>query len=232
MFRFGLTAIGVAAVAAFGFIAPASATTVDATYQGHVFSGLGTDIPVGTTFVVHFSYNDAVLDTNADPTQGLYNNALLNFSVNFSNGATYSSTLSPTGNIQLENDQNPTPASPMGSDLFYVVLNKPATTNLSAYTAGQGSLALIGPFGNLITDSEHLPNPAPALNLLTLSELDLQFITADAESTSVTVRSLLDAPVIPVTTTPIPATLPLFLAGLGGLGFVGMRRRQTASRTA
>jgi hypothetical protein len=34
------------------------------------------------------------------------------------------------------------------------------------------------------------------------------------------------APVTPVAATPIPAALPLFVFGLGGLGFLGWRRRQ------
>ncbi len=36
----------------------------------------------------------------------------------------------------------------------------------------------------------------------------------------------------PATVTPIPATLPLFTSGLGGLGLIGWRRKKTAARAA
>jgi hypothetical protein len=73
-----------------------------------------------------------------------------------------------------------------------------------------------------------LPGGAPTLSTLLSSSFTIDLFGFDIGDNSETIAGTITFSETAPTPTPLPAALPLFAAGLGGLGFFGRRRRKVA----
>jgi hypothetical protein len=209
--------VGLAAV--LGQACPAAATTLGVSYSGTVTlvdpDGAGT-FAVNDTFTFNILVNDAAPDT--DPSAGIGDyHGVTQFNGSFSNGYSFAST---TGTDRV---------------IVYDGLADGVEFNGHHFTApnvGDFHLQLVSAMFN---DSTATMNGSDALpmnlvTLLTLSDSQsvfLQFIDSGVNAFGVLLK-ISSATAIPVATTPIPATMPLLATALGGLGFLGWKRRRIA----
>jgi hypothetical protein len=119
----------------------------------------------------------------------------------------------------------------VNSETHFVTINLPSA--VTAFGLDFGSLF------DATTANFLLSNGFAENNVATLGSLQTQFIgfISDTAFNTITLtvpddKSFVVADVTTaVATTPIPATLPLLMTALGGLGFVGYRRRRKAALT-
>jgi hypothetical protein len=212
----------VAAVAAvlFGGLVcagPAEAATVSGAYNGTLTQSSNPAFPylsVGDSYRIQFSYDTTVPDTDPAPERGFYQGAVAG-NVLFSNG--YSLTFTG-GDIFVGND-----VEPGDSDYLNFGYEAAVTSNFPT-----GLFSLNGITWTLVDltrqalSSDQLP-PAYLSAALFAAEgrFDIGFTGPGGPATGAGLTGTL-------TSTPIPAALPLFAAALGGLGVVGWRRRNSA----
>jgi hypothetical protein len=193
----------------------ASANLIDVTYTGLVDVGpVGSNyiFTTSTTFSVTFRLNDATLDEDPNPKFGWYN-AITNFSGSFSNGYSFS----VAGPFYLAvSDENGTP-------IDYVALQTAGVTapDVDGFPINNVGISFYGDGAMLSGDA--IPDLE---NLLSLSNAGgLALIFGPSYDFAVNARIYTASA---VAATPVPAALPLLISAIGGLGFLGWKRRRLA----
>jgi hypothetical protein len=203
-------------------VIPASAATIGATYTGFVNSVGGSVGPgpfaVGDTFTLNVLLDNTVPPIESHPDSAFYD-AVLQFSGTFNNGYAFTAK---TGGIPgmngiwvrqwaIEhsvtigaNDISAPPVSGIARPSTYIHFEDPTATMLN-------SLAI----------------PTDLASLLSLSDGYFQLLFTGSGFDELVINGTITSAVA-ITQTPIPAALPLFAAALGGLGFMGWKRRRIA----
>jgi hypothetical protein len=196
-----------------GAALPASATTITATYSGTVSSG-----------------NDAsgVFGSPGNLAGADYK---LVFSINTGLGS-YSTFNGTPGDPALQGDQLFGGISAIltinGHDFSFAGTS--TDYDIAASKAGFGSImqkATGANFANILV-SLRTTNPSsgfPASVLTTASIMNCSTCTATMLFSSSSAYAWLNFSKLTIAATPIPATLPLLVSALGGLGFLGWRRQ-------
>ena len=221
--RTGLRAIGAAVV---GFVAlivasatPSAAATYTLNFTGTVFSAY-TNLSIGAGDKVSGSVSFTPFNTSVDTgVPGVHDFAQLASSFTFRVEHLGSTIFDHTetgfgGDVRTESfagnfsaigiSANSTDGT-LSLDFSKELGSNPAVTDLGGFpTTAAGLLALL--------DGIH-PQATGTYVLNTLGQVNFD----------------LDLSVAPVAATPVPATLPLFVSALGGLGFVGWKRRRAVS---
>jgi len=216
-----MKAVGLAlalGAALFLFALPAAAATVGVTYSGKITSvdpeGAG-QFAIGDTFTFHVEVDDTSPDTEPTVGAGVYFDAITKFTGSFSNGYHFAMDLTSTGDDRLFVGDNASDGLGITGSPF--VAPQVNTANLVMVT-----LSFYDPTGTT-WNSEAIPgNLATILASSTNSPMFMQFAVPGLYFR---VQGVVTAA---VATTPIPAALPLLMSALGGLGFVGWRRRRVA----
>ena len=192
----------------------ANATTVSGVYYGAITQSSDPAFPylsVGDRYRIQFSYDTAVPDVDPDSAQGLYLNAVSG-SIDFSNG--YSLTYTG-GSIYTGNDVDPGDSDYLNFGAFAAITSNFPT---GLYTLSGFSVTLVD-LTRTVFDSDALPSAYLNAALFNAAPGGFQIGFPGIGRPGVGFNGT-------VTSTPVPAALPLFAAALGGLGFVGWRRRR------
>jgi hypothetical protein len=205
--------LAAALVFGLGAGAPAAAATITATYTGTVSSG------ADSTGVFGAPGNLAGADYK------------LVFSINSGVGS-YSTFNSTPGDPALHGDQIFGGVSAVltinGHDFSFA--GGSSDYDIAASKAGFGSImqkATGSNFANILV-SLQTTNPGsgfPASVLTTASIMNCSTCTATMLFSSSSAYAWLNFSQLTIAATPIPATLPLLVSALGGLGFLGWRRQ-------
>jgi hypothetical protein len=206
----GFAAIG-AAVAL-----PAVASTVTGTYSGHVTSATGSlrsQFHRGDIANFTFSYDTPLLDSNLDPRVGIYFSSSVGGSGTVGS-YTFTGGGDPSSLVAIVDNPND-PNDPLRQDSFEIKY-MPISTSIDGYLPTELLLVLSGLNTNFSSDV--LPTSYIAQSLFIRGEFRLPF--KDGSGHFALVSGVL---------TPLPEAFPLLITALGGLGFIGWRRKQVAA---
>jgi hypothetical protein len=196
--------------------APASAATIGVTYSGKVTSveaGGGAQFAIGDTFTFNFLIDDTTPDSQPMPGIGIYYDAITSFTGSFSNGFHFTMDQASSGDDQVG-------VGNAATDGVFITTSTFLAPKVDAKQLVYLSLSFYDPTGTML-NSEAIPTDLASLLAYTApSPLMMQF-GADGQFFKVQGEILSAA-------TPIPAALPLLMSAIGGLAFVGWRRRRLA----
>jgi hypothetical protein len=230
--RLSAKLFGLALIALLGATAPAAATTMTSTWTGTVGAAIDTPGVFGTAGADLAGANYKLVFT-VDSAAGAYST----FSaVGFSGDQIFggiTADLTINGHSVDFSGVNISPTSSreiVGTGAAFAVINQQVAVNSPQLKVVQVSMQSIDPTGF----------PSSIYNATTISSCSAACVAAlsfDITTPSfgffhgaLNFGSLTIAQTpIPVAQTPIPATLPLLVSALGGIGFVGWRRRKAQS---
>jgi hypothetical protein len=190
----------------------AEAATVSGVYYGEIIQTSDPAFPylsLGDTYRIQFSYDTTVPDSDPDSATGRFENAVSG-SVVFSNG--YSLSFSG-GSIYVGNDVDPGDSDFLNFGAFATITSNFPT---GLYTVGGMTWTLVD-LSRSVLDSDALPSAYLSAALFDFGPGGFQIGFPGIGRPGVGFNGTLSS-------APIPATLPLFAAALGGLGLVGWRR--------
>lgn len=198
-------------------VAAAQAATVGGVYYGTIDNTSDPAFPylsLGDHYRIQFAYDTTVPDGFPDPAQGYYPGAVSG-RIDFDNG--YNVTFTG-GDFYTGND-----VDPGDSDYLNFGSGAALTSNFPTglYTLGGFSVTLVD-FSRTVLDSDALPSAYLSAALFDIGPggFDIGFPGIGRPGVGLTGT---------LTSTPIPAALPLFATALGGMGWLGWRRKRTAA---
>jgi hypothetical protein len=189
----------------------ANAATVSGVYYGEFITDSGLlYLSIGDTYRIEYSYDTSAPDSDPDPQFGQYDGAL-SANIAFSNGFNLSFS---GGTIYVANDE----LVVSNSDFMIFNHQGPFTSNFPTglYSLSGLSWELIDDATRTALSSDSLPASYLPTSLFTGTGFQIGFngIGRPGEGLSGT-----------LTSTPVPAALPLFASALGGFGILAWRRR-------
>jgi len=210
--------LAIAAVGILGFGPMARAVTVSDSYHGHLNSidpHLAGQFAPGDAFTVDITYETvSATDSAPSPAIGVYDFVLTSMTATIGSHTFALDTGGIPNSVRVDNDS-------LGRDLF-IVNATPLGSPVNGYD----------PFGvniflqdntHALFSNDSLPQTTLAAALFSAGTLE--FDVFDGSGTFPNyygVRAAIDIPA----KAPVPASLPLFVSALGGLGWFGWRRRR------
>jgi hypothetical protein len=207
-------------LAIIGCTVPAAAATISifvkvTSVEPPPFSPLSPKFASGMTGQIDLGIDQSTADGSANPKLGLYSNAITSLSGSFSNGFTFSATT--PGTLTVYDNY-------FGTNGASLSANLPNTFGVNGYST---TSILFNLFGNPgIVSGDAIPDFPGLLSLTTQADFALGFLNPSIFNFAA-VRGTITAITTQTAVTPVPAALPLFISALGGLGFVGWRRRKS-----
>ena len=202
--------------ALFLFVLPASAGTIGVTYSGKITQvdpGGAAQFAVGDTFTFDLQLDDTVSDTSPAAGLGIYYDAITKFTGSFSNGFHFTMDTASAGDDRLGVGNDAADALSLTTGTFLA-------PQVDAKQLVYVSLSFYDPTGTMFNSDAIPTDLVSLLAYSTLSPMMMQFGAA-GQFFSVQGEVL-------TASTPIPAALPLLASALGGLGFLGWKRRRVA----
>ncbi|MDQ7246536.1 hypothetical protein [Dongia sedimenti] len=224
--RLSAKLVGLALIAVLGAAAPAAATTMTATWTGTVRSAIDSSGVFGTVGA-DLAGSDYTLVFTMDSTAGSYST----FSVPGFNGDQIFGGVTANLTINGQSHAFSGPSSPTGNREIvsnvptYAIINHQVAPTSPQFEQAQASLSSTAPGSSF---------PGSIFTAITISSCvactaSLSFDIATASFGNfhgVLDFGALTVAAVPISTTPIPATLPLMVSALGTVGFLGWRRRR------
>jgi hypothetical protein len=201
------------------FAMPASAATIGVTYSG-VLTGVdpaaGGQFAIGDTFMLNILVDNSAPDQDSAAGFGTYF-GVTQFNGTFSNGYSFAST-SGADYLGIIDD-----FVPVGDEITFLASNVSGAA-VGGFSQIDAQLFFNNASGALV-GSEAIPGNLASLYSLS-QDRHFQLFFMDGLD-MFNVNGVITGAVA-ITQTPIPAALPLFAAALGGLGFMGWKRRRPA----
>ena len=199
-------------------VSAGEAATVSGVYTGEITQTSNPAFPylsVGDTYRIQFSYDTTVPDSDPDSGTGLYQNAVSG-QIDFSNGTnlTFSG-----GSIYVGNDVEPGDSDFLNFGAFAAITSNFPT---GLYSLNGISWTLVD-LTRQVFSSDQLPSAYLSASLFAAEgRFDIGFSGMGGPGSGAGLVGT-------VTSTPIPAALPLFASALGVIGVLGWRRRRKAA---
>lgn len=212
----GVLAAVAAVLLSGGFAAaPAKAATVSGVYYGAINQTSNPAFPYlapGDSYRIQFSYDTSVPDGDPDSARGYYENAISG-KIDFSNG--YNLTFAG-GAIYVGNDFEPGDSDYLNFGGFATITSNFPT---GLYSLNGFSVSLVD-LTRQVFSSDALPSAYLSAALFAGEQrFDIGFGGPGGPGSGAGLVGT-------ITSTPIPAALPLFASALGGLGVLRWRRQR------